>query len=51
MNVLTIVLETPQVYTKEGVAIDVVGVAQVSPDQSLLSLARLVKSSPINLSL
>ena len=33
MNVLTIVLETPQVYTKEGVAIDVVGVAQVSRDQ------------------
>ena len=51
MNVLTIVLETPQVYTKEGVAIDVVGVAQVSPDQSLPSLSRLVKSSPMALSL
>lgn len=34
MNVLTIVLETPQVYTKEGVAIDVVGVAQVSEDET-----------------
>ena len=30
LNVLTIILETKQVYTKEGVAIDVVGVAQVS---------------------
>lgn len=30
LNVLTVILETPRVYTKEGVPIDVVGVAQVS---------------------